>query len=166
MPNDSTIPACASDLDYECDCDLPALVDQAARTVRRIAGQRLQDCGLSWSSWRVLEVLAERGSLSMKELCEAQATSKSTMSRLVKRLYEDDLVRRHDDADDRRIRVVSLTARGHALVQELETADTESERLREQLSRPACVRVRHGLELLNRALELLESTDEEVDASL
>ena len=77
---------------------------------------RNQTCcrGVSVSQCYVLEVLHERGPLTMNELAERMHLSISPVTRIVDRLVEKRLARREVDGHDRRIRLISLTSSGES----------------------------------------------------
>ena len=67
------------------------------------------------SEFTALSVLG-RGALRMQELADSVGSSQSTMSRLVTRLENEDLVARTVGEEDRRVMFAHLTAEGKKLV--------------------------------------------------
>ena len=71
--------------------------------------------GLGDSEFRVLEVLLHRGSLPVNTIGPKVWLTPGSISVAVDRLEKKALVRRKN-TDDRRVRLVELTAKGHALI--------------------------------------------------
>lgn len=71
--------------------------------------------GLNIPEWRLITVLAERGSASQLQLGAATRMDKVTVSRAAIGLFERGLVRRSPNADDKRSHLLSLTTDGRAL---------------------------------------------------
>ncbi len=71
--------------------------------------------GVTASEFTTLTVLA-RGPLRMQELADSVGSSQSTMSRLVSRLENEDLVVRTVGEQDRRVMFAHLTPEGSKLV--------------------------------------------------
>ena len=75
--------------------------------------------GVPVSTWRILASLYPDAALTIGELSEACLAKQPTMTRIVDRLAAQGLVRRSDDAADRRRVSVSLTPEGLALAEGL-----------------------------------------------
>jgi DNA-binding MarR family transcriptional regulator len=78
--------------------------------------------GLSISQCYALQALAARHSLTTGELARHLCLKISTMTRVVDQLVRTELARRGEDARDRRICRVEITAQGRALVAEVRKA--------------------------------------------
>ena len=72
--------------------------------------------GLSAPRASALSVVVFGGPVTMSELARAEQVSPPTISRLVKELERDGLVRRRTDAADERIQRVEATSEGRALL--------------------------------------------------
>ncbi|HXV61869.1 MAG TPA: MarR family transcriptional regulator [Vicinamibacteria bacterium] len=72
--------------------------------------------GLSAPRASALSVIVFGGPVTMSELARAEQVSPPTISRLVKELERDGLVRRRTDADDERIQRVEATSEGRSLL--------------------------------------------------
>jgi DNA-binding MarR family transcriptional regulator len=68
---------------------------------------------------RVLVIVASRGSASLGVVAEAARLHPSTASRLCDRMVTMGLIDRADDPADRRQLTLTLTARGHQVVQQV-----------------------------------------------
>jgi DNA-binding MarR family transcriptional regulator len=87
---------------------LVALVGQTATQISQCA----ERCGLSVVQTSAL--LQIDGSMPMRELSARLGGHASTATGIVDRLAARGLVERHDDADDRRVKLVGLTPEGAA----------------------------------------------------
>ena len=74
--------------------------------------------GLKIPEWRVVAVVAERELVTQAGLCEATAMDKMTVSRAVASLLQKGLLQMADGAD-KRTRMLSLSAAGRALYDEV-----------------------------------------------
>jgi DNA-binding MarR family transcriptional regulator len=88
----------------------------AIHLLRRL---RVQDdaSGLSAPRLSALSVIVFRGPLTLGELARAEQVRPPTITRLVRELERDGLVRRREDPDDRRIQRVQATRAGERLLQ-------------------------------------------------
>lgn len=73
--------------------------------------------GLCDSDFRVLELLLHKGSMPVNTLGPKVGLTPGAISIAVDRLFERELVTREEGATDRRVRMVSLTASGRALIE-------------------------------------------------
>lgn len=71
-----------------------------------------KDHDLSINEWRVLIVLANRGSLAAHEIAALTGMDKMSVSRAVRRLAANGRLERTTDAQDRRRTLLSLTDEG------------------------------------------------------
>ena len=70
---------------------------------------------LSPSQYDVLATIGFRGPLRLSDLAASETINPTLLSRIVGKLEERELVRREQDADDRRVAHVSLTDNGREL---------------------------------------------------
>lgn len=68
------------------------------------------------SEFRILEILLHKGELPVNVIGPKVGLNPGSISVAVDRLYERGLVRREEDPEDRRVRIVSLTTKGKKLV--------------------------------------------------
>jgi DNA-binding MarR family transcriptional regulator len=97
------------------DSYLPYLLRQADQALSADFYEALNEQGVQRSEWRVIAVLHERGSLSMRDLTVTALSPQPTVTHAVSRLEKRGLVQRLQGTDDRRQRFVSLTPRGEEL---------------------------------------------------
>jgi MarR family transcriptional regulator, 2-MHQ and catechol-resistance regulon repressor len=92
------------------------VVMKAMRALSRYAAAGIADTGLGDSDFRVLEVLLHKGPLPVNALGPIVDLTPGSISTAVDRLFAKDLVTRVESAQDRRVRMVSLTQRGRELM--------------------------------------------------
>lgn len=91
----------------------------AANRLEYILGRALEEqCGISHLVFEVLLILGRAGEpgLSMRAIARAQVLTTGGATRLVDRMEAAGLVRRVEDPDDRRGRLVRLTPQGEQTV--------------------------------------------------
>lgn len=99
---------------------LPYLVNRVGTIIAdQFGAQALAPHGLSIAMWRVMAVLASNGGQRQIDLAEATSIDASTLSRLVTRLVQLDIVTRTRSASSNREVVIKLSAKGNALVARL-----------------------------------------------
>ena len=89
---------------------------KASRAVEANAQRSIARYGMVQSDFGVLEALLHRGPLSPKQLGAKVLLTSGSMTAAVDRLVDRGLVRRLDDAADRRACIVQLTAAGQRLI--------------------------------------------------
>ena len=87
---------------------------KAMRALARYAAAGIEGTGLGESDFRVLEVLLHKGPLPVNTIGPIVDLTPGSISIAVDRLVEKGLVSRVESAEDRRVRIVALTARGKA----------------------------------------------------
>ncbi len=93
-----------------------------SRQWRRAVDERLQPFGLTEATWLPLLHLARgRTPMRQKDLAESVGIESSTLVRLIDALDQAGLIERRTDGD-RRAKILCLTPRGRALVEEVEAA--------------------------------------------
>lgn len=75
--------------------------------------------GLTIWEWRVVAVLGAGEAITAQAICEATAMDKVTVSRALRALTDRALVRRRTSPSDKRASLVSLTADGQAIYDEI-----------------------------------------------
>ena len=76
----------------------------------------LQDAGISFTQLKCLGMLSEAGApMSIGALSDELALSPAAISRAVESLVQRGELRREEDPEDRRSKIVSLTPRGRAI---------------------------------------------------
>jgi MarR family 2-MHQ and catechol resistance regulon transcriptional repressor len=89
---------------------------KAMQAIGRYAAAGIQEAGLGDSDFRVLEVLLHKGCLPVNVIGPKVNLNPGSISVAVDRLHSKGLVTRVESADDRRVRIVTLTASGKKLI--------------------------------------------------
>jgi DNA-binding MarR family transcriptional regulator len=123
------------------------LLHDVARLMRKRFEQNARDLGLTRSQCQVLAHLARNEGIQQGGLADILEVEPITLTRILDRLEEADLVERRPHPSDRRIRLLHLTSKAHPLLGEIfaigavtrgealqGVPDTERERLFEILS--------------------------------
>ena len=98
-------------------CYLTRLLLHAQQALSRESEEALKDYGLSLAKYNILNALAEAGGrLPFSDLVEQLGCVRSNITGLIDRLQEDQLVRRVDHPEDRRMLFAELTPEGERLV--------------------------------------------------
>jgi DNA-binding MarR family transcriptional regulator len=87
----------------------------ASRAVTRAYGPLLEPLGLTYPQYVTMLVLWEHDDLSVSEIGERLLLDSGTLTPLLKRLEQQELVRRTRSADDERVVRIELTPKGRAL---------------------------------------------------
>ena len=89
---------------------------KAMRALTRYAAAGIEDTGLGLSDFGVLEILLHKGPLPVNTIGPIVDLTPGSISIAVDRLFAKGLVSRVESSEDRRVRIVALTARGKALI--------------------------------------------------
>lgn len=92
---------------------LAVLADRVSQAVAQVYADRFD---LSRAEWRIVVALGANGEMAASEIGHYSTLDKMQVSRAVARLAEAGLLRRVEDADDRRSKRLSLTPAGAALL--------------------------------------------------
>ncbi len=87
------------------------LLHDAARAIRRRFEMRAADLGLSSAQWRCLVHLMREGPSPQARLAELLEIEPISVSRLLDRMQEGGWITREADPTDRRVRIVTATAK-------------------------------------------------------
>ncbi|GLR69012.1 MarR family transcriptional regulator [Acidocella aquatica] len=91
---------------------LVVLADQVSHCIAHIYSDRFN---LTRPEWRALVALVELGPVSATEIAAHSTLDKMSTSRAIKGLEEKGYLRRADAAEDRRNKIINLTAAGRGL---------------------------------------------------
>ena len=89
---------------------------KAMRALTRYAAEGIEETGLGLSDFGVLEVLLHKGPLPVNTIGPIVDLTPGSISTAVDRLFSKGLVSRLESAEDRRVRIVALTADGKDLI--------------------------------------------------
>ncbi|WP_241671328.1 MarR family winged helix-turn-helix transcriptional regulator [Dankookia rubra] len=102
--------------DFALEEFLPYRLSVVTNHTSRLFARRYSDAyGLSIPEWRVLAVVGRFGGLSATGVVERTAMDKVKVSRAVRALLDRGLLARQEDAADRRVQRLAMTAAGRAL---------------------------------------------------
>lgn len=113
------------------DSYLPYVLRRADQTLSAPFYAVLTRYDVARSEWRLLAVLAELGELTVLELAAASLSPQPTVTHALRRLEERGLVERTTDPQDKRRRLISISASGLVLTTTLmaEARELEAEAL-------------------------------------
>jgi len=89
---------------------------KAMRALTRYAAAGIEETALGLSDFGVLEILLHKGPLPVNTIGPIVDLTPGSISIAVDRLFAKGLVSRVESSEDRRVRIVALTARGKALI--------------------------------------------------
>ncbi|MFT4113449.1 MarR family winged helix-turn-helix transcriptional regulator [Silvibacterium sp.] len=87
------------------------------RAMMRVAEESMERVGLGNSDFRVLEALLHKGPLPVNVIGEKVELTTGSITTAVDRMQEKGLVARRLQEDDKRVRLVELTAKGRRLIE-------------------------------------------------
>jgi MarR family 2-MHQ and catechol resistance regulon transcriptional repressor len=90
---------------------------KASRAVEAHSTRSVARFGMGVTDFAVLEALLHKGPLSVTQLRQKVLLTSGSMTTAVDRLESRGLVTRNDDANDRRARIIQLTAEGRSLIE-------------------------------------------------
>jgi DNA-binding MarR family transcriptional regulator len=95
------------------------LLHDVARLMRKRFEQNARGLGLTRSQWQVLAHLARNEGIQQGTLAELLEVEPITLTRILDRLEEGDLVERRLHPTDRRIRLLHLKPKAHPLLEQI-----------------------------------------------
>jgi DNA-binding MarR family transcriptional regulator len=117
----------AHDLNWELR--LGFLVHDVSRLRRSIVDRALKPLGVTRSQWWVLAFLSRADGMAQVALAEELDLGKVALGGLIDRLEKTGLVSRRPDKDDRRVKRVFLTKKSHALISEIRSSVSDTEKI-------------------------------------
>jgi DNA-binding MarR family transcriptional regulator len=104
-------------MSFDLSTFLPYQLAVASSRISRAFAERYRaEFGLSIPEWRVLAHLAQSGAVSVREIHARVDMDKSKVSRAAARLEEVGLIEKRENAEDRRLLDMRLTAKGRDLI--------------------------------------------------
>lgn len=134
---------------------------KAMRAITRYGLANLEETGLGLSDFAVLEALLHKGPLPVNVIGPKVNLTPGSISVAVDRLFAKGLVSRAESAQDRRIRIVALTARGKSVITPIFRAHAATmEKVFSVLSRDEIRQLEEQLKRIGKQADLLfdEST--------
>jgi DNA-binding MarR family transcriptional regulator len=108
-----------------CNC---TALRKATRRVSQLYDSALEPCGLRATQRAILNHIARAGTPSMGDLAEALVMDRGALTHNLKPLERDGLVKISVDPQDRRNRLIALTAQGRARLAESEVLWARAQR--------------------------------------
>ena len=103
------------------ELSLPEQLSRLSRLWRSAANKELLPLQLTYSRWTALWKLKSlNDNVSQKTLADALEIELASLMRTLKQLEEQGLIVRHSCDKDKRVRIVSLTAQGSAVISKIE----------------------------------------------
>ena len=115
-PTATAGPAALDDISTECVC---FHLRKTARTITQVYDHALAPTGLRATQFTLLRVISRTGGLPFAALADVLGLERTTLTRNLRPLERDKLVRTFPGAD-RRVRLVSLTPKGERKLAEAE----------------------------------------------
>ncbi len=104
----------------------PSLIAQTSRQWRRAVDVRLQPFGLTEATWLpLLHVARSPALLRQKDLAASLSLDGSSVVRLLDALQIAGLIKRREEAADRRAKTIGLTALGRSTVEQVEAVSSQ-----------------------------------------
>ena len=104
---------------------LPLEIGETAHALRKSFDRRAASMGATRAQWKVLFRLTRTPGLRQVELAELLDVEPITLCRIIDRLEESGLVERSKDPDDRRARLLHVTAQARPIVEKLRALASE-----------------------------------------
>jgi MarR family transcriptional regulator, transcriptional regulator for hemolysin len=95
------------------------LIHDVARLMRKRFEQNARGLGLTRSQWQVVAFLSRNEGIQQGTLAELLDVEPITLTRILDRLEEADLVERRSHPTDRRIRLLHLKPKAHPLLEQI-----------------------------------------------
>lgn len=128
------------------------VIIKAYHSLLAFTEQTIADSGLGESEFRILEALLHKGAMPVNAIGPKVFLTAGSISVAVDRLLKRGLVTRTSSAEDRRVRVVDLTASGRRLIEQAFTAHSRQvDRLAEVLSPKERRQIARGLKAFGKA---------------
>lgn len=113
---------------------LPIALLRARETVMGPIRSMLADAGVTEQQWRVLRVLEETGPMDPTGIAEQACLLLPSLTRILQKLEEKELIRRAKSQTDKRRQIVEITTSGAALIKaNFETNMRLIEKVRDQM---------------------------------
>jgi DNA-binding MarR family transcriptional regulator len=81
----------------------------------RLSGEHVRECGLTHAQFDIIATLGNTDGMSYKELGDKTLITKGTLTGVIERLEQKQLVERERSPDDKRSWFIRLTPQGHKL---------------------------------------------------
>lgn len=104
---------------------LPLEIGETAHALRKSFDRRASALGATRAQWKVLLKLTRQPGLRQVELADMLEVEPITLCRIIDRLEDSQLVERSRDPDDRRARLLHVTAQARPVIEKLQALAAE-----------------------------------------
>lgn len=101
---------------YRQEESLGFLLHQAKLRLTQALDEKIGDLDITTAQWAVLKQIALRSGETATALCKCSGCDTGSMTRMLDRLEEKDLIRRERSTTDRRVVLLHVTDTGQALL--------------------------------------------------
>jgi DNA-binding MarR family transcriptional regulator len=101
------------------EAEIVSALAEITRQVRRAFDARARAIGVTRPQWQVLTLINRNPGINQGGLADMLEVEPITVGRMIDRLQDADMVERRADPADRRAWRLHLTAKGHALIDQL-----------------------------------------------
>ncbi|WP_146346224.1 homoprotocatechuate degradation operon regulator HpaR [Falsiphaeobacter marinintestinus] len=113
---------------------LPITLLRAREKVMGPIRAMLSDVGITEQQWRVLRVLQEGGAMEPTRIADEACLLLPSLTRILQKLEEKDMIARRPDQEDRRKQIVRITDKGNDVIYaNLETSIALMEGVRDRM---------------------------------
>ncbi len=104
------------------DLEILSMFKEIAKRFVEMQKEVLSGTNIGFTELKILTLLDVSGKYSQTNLSEYCGIDKPTISRVINRMYEQNLVKRQEDCNDRRITYISLTDKGKLLLENIRSS--------------------------------------------
>ena len=99
--------------------ELAQTMERMMKMVEKSAKMKLEDPGMTMLQVKTLDYIKNNPDTSARDLSNQLYLSASSTSQLLDRLYEQKLITRKNDSDDRRLLLINLTEKGNKFLEKM-----------------------------------------------
>jgi len=92
---------------------------KASKTLQEVVKKDIADHGMKTSDFAVLEALYHKGRQTIKQISEAVLINTGSITYVIDKLEKNDLLRRTNCKEDRRVIFIEITDKGKQLMDEI-----------------------------------------------
>ena len=101
------------------DANIGWLLGDVGRLMRKLADRRLGTIGLTRAQWQALASMRRCGPMTQAALAEIMEVETATIARLIDRLEAAGWIARKAEAQDRRVKLVTMTEKATSIMDEV-----------------------------------------------
>lgn len=104
------------------DLEILSMFKEIAKRFVEMQKEVLSGTNIGFTELKILTLLGVSGKYSQTNLSDYCGIDKPTISRVINKMYEQNLVQRQEDCNDRRITYISLTDKGKLLLENIRSS--------------------------------------------